>query len=561
MICAIVNMLSPSPNAGCKEIGPGVDPHFNVELICEGPIAAVVSRVSLDQFDPERLQGKTAEDIQWLGKIAARHNEIICQAANSSAVLPLRLGTVFQSRDSLQAMLVRCRSTVAKFLEQLGNRQEWGVKLYLEKRRPEPIPGHIGPPPPHYLGPQRGTSPSSDGKKSFADERRAKNMNPSAFRNIWHGLLDPEEGQVGQSPGTTRQCVSNDSMCGTKSDEQRRALLPHPQFAERSDRPHRRNGLQRGFPAAIFIASKLVGDRPEGLSGRPEQGHGVGGERPLATVPFLSQPGVVNGGFHAAVSAGHQPPSRHSERAQTGCRFGGCALESCGRVGLRFHRRTAPSRPTEAPCHRPRCNPSPNLRAAGAIRDCVARRNRDSSHAATIAATNCSTTWIASIKPAKSDCGSRCQVRRKYTPFASSSRPQSPLAYIEERRSHYRRADDNAERDRLIVEQVVERLCGCLSAVAKTAILAVVTPIRLAFLVERDRVAAFRSRVESTCRRGSGVPIRDLRTVAAVQLCVGCHRAFPPEYQWTGARPAGAERPRTRAPPRLLRAWRQSAPQ
>ena len=47
------------------------------------PIAAVVSRVGLDQFDPERLQGKTAEDIRWLGQIAARHNEIICQAART----------------------------------------------------------------------------------------------------------------------------------------------------------------------------------------------------------------------------------------------------------------------------------------------------------------------------------------------------------------------------------------------------------------------------------------------------------------------------------------------
>ena len=72
------------PECRVQEIGPGVDPHYNVELIREGPIAALTSRVSLDEFAPERLQGKTAEDLQWLGKIAARHNEIICQAANSS---------------------------------------------------------------------------------------------------------------------------------------------------------------------------------------------------------------------------------------------------------------------------------------------------------------------------------------------------------------------------------------------------------------------------------------------------------------------------------------------
>jgi hypothetical protein len=160
------------PDCRVQEIGPGVDPRFAVELIREGPIAALTSRVGLDQFSPERLQGKTAEDIQWLGKIAARHNEIVCQAAASSAVVPVRLGTVFHSRDSLRAMLLRCRSTVAKFLEQLGNRQEWGIKLYLEKRRLEPIPGHHGPPAPHYLEPQRSGTAYLTQKRAQLDSRR-----------------------------------------------------------------------------------------------------------------------------------------------------------------------------------------------------------------------------------------------------------------------------------------------------------------------------------------------------------------------------------------------------
>ena len=203
------------PECRVKEIGPGVDPRFHVELIREGPIAAVTSRVGLDQFAPERLQGKTAEDIQWLGKIAARHNEIVCQAASSSAVLPLRLGTVFRSGDSLQAMLVRCRSTVAKFLEQLGNRQEWGVKLYLEKHRPEAIPGPIGPPPPHYLA---RTDPSCDGKLPSANQRRAENTNPSPSTTSGTAYLTQKKAQldgrrelrasVYQTIQTVEQCLA-----------------------------------------------------------------------------------------------------------------------------------------------------------------------------------------------------------------------------------------------------------------------------------------------------------------------------------------------------------------
>ncbi len=161
------------PECRVKEIGPGVDPRFGVELICEGTIAAVVSRVGLDQFAPERLQGKTAEDIQWLGRIAARHNEIICQAAASAAVLPLRLGTVFRSRDSLQATLLRHRAIVTEFLDRFGDRQEWGVKLYLEQRRLEPVADHAGPPPPHFL-PR--TEPSGGNGASSANPRQPETL-------------------------------------------------------------------------------------------------------------------------------------------------------------------------------------------------------------------------------------------------------------------------------------------------------------------------------------------------------------------------------------------------
>ncbi len=182
------------PECRVQEIGPGVDPRFRVELIREGPIAAVTSRVGLDCFAPERLQGNTAEDLDWLGKVAARHNEIICQAAASSAVLPLRLGTVFRSCDSLRAMLLRCRATAAKFLEQLGNRQEWGVKLYLDKQRLEPIAAHAGPPPPHYLEPPRtGTAYLAQKKAQLDGRRQARAGVHQTIQNVERSLAENAE--------------------------------------------------------------------------------------------------------------------------------------------------------------------------------------------------------------------------------------------------------------------------------------------------------------------------------------------------------------------------------
>jgi hypothetical protein len=138
------------PGCSVQEIGPGVDPRFAVELLSDGPIAAVASRVGMDRFDVHRLQGQTLEDIGWLKQVAIRHSQIVHQAAGSSPVLPLRLGTIFRSRNSLLAAAERCRKTVADFLRTLGNRQEWAVKLYQEDCRVEQSAAHTTPPPPHH---------------------------------------------------------------------------------------------------------------------------------------------------------------------------------------------------------------------------------------------------------------------------------------------------------------------------------------------------------------------------------------------------------------------------
>jgi hypothetical protein len=86
-------------------------------------------------------------------------------------------------------------------------------------------------------------------------------------------------------------------------------------------------------------------------------------------------------------------------------------------------------------------------------------------------------------------------LRPSRTQVAVSAGPQSPLAYLDERRLHYQGADEIAERDRLIVERIVERLQGCYRQWRKLQA-SVAYTIRLAFLVERDREAAFRRRLE-----------------------------------------------------------------
>jgi hypothetical protein len=78
-----------------------------------------------------------------------------------------------------------------------------------------------------------------------------------------------------------------------------------------------------------------------------------------------------------------------------------------------------------------------------------------------------------------------------------------PLGYLAQRRSHYQRADAAIERDRRVVQQFVE---GLEDLYRDWRILPAASAdlIRLAFLVPRDHVAAFRRGVADSCHVREG---------------------------------------------------------
>lgn len=169
------------PTCRTQEIGAGIDSRFPVERIGDGPVIALASRIDSDQFALERLQGGTAEQVCWLKQIAARHNEIICQAAKTSAVFPLPLVAAARTRERLQTALSKCRSTVFEFLRRFGDRQEWSVTLFLEEVQFEPMAAHAGPPRPHHPL-MVAAGPSTRNQPARAKPIRGKSPHEAAAR-------------------------------------------------------------------------------------------------------------------------------------------------------------------------------------------------------------------------------------------------------------------------------------------------------------------------------------------------------------------------------------------
>ena len=119
-----------------ENVDEAMDDRFPVERVSCPPISAVASRVGPDRFDLSKLQEETT-DVNWLSQVAVRHNAIVDCIAQHHPILPLKLGTVFNSRSSLLTKTAQCAPEVAEFLRRLEDRQEWAVKLYLDEERAE----------------------------------------------------------------------------------------------------------------------------------------------------------------------------------------------------------------------------------------------------------------------------------------------------------------------------------------------------------------------------------------------------------------------------------------
>jgi hypothetical protein len=114
--------------------GTGVDSEEQLQVWRRGDLAAVLSTCSVADFSGPEAEAKM-QDLSWLGSRALRHEIMIEQAMAYSPVLPARFGTLFSSLEKLEALVQRHEKTISQFLDQIADREEWGVKGILNREQ------------------------------------------------------------------------------------------------------------------------------------------------------------------------------------------------------------------------------------------------------------------------------------------------------------------------------------------------------------------------------------------------------------------------------------------
>jgi gas vesicle protein GvpL/GvpF len=103
-----------------------------VERVEAGGLATLVSRVPLAEFAEEPLR-RNLNDLAWLERVAREHEAALERVLEDATIVPLRICTIFEDESGVARMLAERRSALDAALGALAGREEWGVKLLVDR--------------------------------------------------------------------------------------------------------------------------------------------------------------------------------------------------------------------------------------------------------------------------------------------------------------------------------------------------------------------------------------------------------------------------------------------
>lgn len=198
-----------APLAGA---GGGVDGH-DVRLVAEGGLVALVSDVPAAAFGEEPLR-RRLEHLPGLEELARAHHAVVDAAFARTAVLPLRLATVYSDVEGVTGMLLAHRGGFTDMLTWLDGHVELGVKVFVDPAASPPAPEHRA---------AHGSGPTSPGRAYLQQRRRQRRGTEDLYR-----AAEEVRGQVTRAVlETARASVAHRTQQGELSGERGMNVANH----------------------------------------------------------------------------------------------------------------------------------------------------------------------------------------------------------------------------------------------------------------------------------------------------------------------------------------------
>ena len=111
-----------------------VFPVFPPYVICAAGLAAIVSRVPYEEYDPEQTPSRIM-DCLWVKQRSAAHQTVVETVLVQTTVVPAAFCTVLESEDQVTAYLESYEDVLQAQLDTVRDRQEYWVDIIREGKR------------------------------------------------------------------------------------------------------------------------------------------------------------------------------------------------------------------------------------------------------------------------------------------------------------------------------------------------------------------------------------------------------------------------------------------
>ena len=103
-------------------------------LDVEGGLFAAVADAPLDRYG-EAAINRGLSDLDWVARAAVAHEAVVESFISETAVLPMKLFTIFTTDDRAVEHVRAERRRIATVVKRVANHQEWGVRVVLDRDR------------------------------------------------------------------------------------------------------------------------------------------------------------------------------------------------------------------------------------------------------------------------------------------------------------------------------------------------------------------------------------------------------------------------------------------
>ncbi|MFA5866135.1 MAG: GvpL/GvpF family gas vesicle protein [Phycisphaerae bacterium] len=152
----------------------------NIYVISHDDLGAIVGNVNESEFNEQSFR-RNLTNLEWVTANANRHERVVEQVMADYCVIPFKFGTLFNTQDTLKAMLKEYKETLKTLLSKSRDKEEWGIKVYWDKNK---LVGNLMSEDPEVLQIEKDIKSSSLGKAFFLKKKKEKLITCALDKNI-----------------------------------------------------------------------------------------------------------------------------------------------------------------------------------------------------------------------------------------------------------------------------------------------------------------------------------------------------------------------------------------